>query len=256
MHYYSHNIADYRKDTGHLSLLEHGIYRQLLDSYYLNEKPIETQRVIRRLQIITEKEQAALNAVLNDFFEPSECGEFWSHKRCDGEICKYQQKAGIARVNGSKGGRPKKPTKTQRVNLGSEKKPRGKLTINHKPITNNHIGGSVEPPAPKKIPHSKRMALKTYIANCDKQNTDPIPKDSIVFENAEKLGLPYDFVLVAWERFKDHWIENKPAATKTDWIATFNNCLKGDGYGAYHRGDEGFYMTTKGKNTKLLMEAA
>ena len=24
MHYYSHNIADYRKDTSHLTLLEHG----------------------------------------------------------------------------------------------------------------------------------------------------------------------------------------------------------------------------------------
>ena len=40
MHYYPHNIGDYRKDTSHLSLLEHGIYRQLLDSYYLDEMPL------------------------------------------------------------------------------------------------------------------------------------------------------------------------------------------------------------------------
>ena len=60
MHYYSHNVADYRKDTAHLSLLEHGIYRQLLDSYYLDEKPIETQQVIRRLSIKTQEEELAL----------------------------------------------------------------------------------------------------------------------------------------------------------------------------------------------------
>ena len=40
MHYYSHNIADYRKDTMGLSLIEHGAYRQLLDQYYLDEKPL------------------------------------------------------------------------------------------------------------------------------------------------------------------------------------------------------------------------
>ena len=48
MHYYKFNIADYRKDTGHLSTIEHGIYRQLIDWYYLDEQPIpeETQVVI------------------------------------------------------------------------------------------------------------------------------------------------------------------------------------------------------------------
>lgn len=116
MHYYQHNIADYRKDTGHLSLLEHGIYRQLLDTYYLDEKPIETQRVIRRLSIKTDSEKSALQNVLNDFFKLSECGVFYVKKRCDKEIAKYREKAEIAKANGCKGGRPKKPRKTQPVN--------------------------------------------------------------------------------------------------------------------------------------------
>lgn len=136
MHYYQHNIADYRKDTGHLTLLEHGIYRQLLDSYYLHEKPIETKRVIRRLQIKTDDEKNALDAVLSDFFVLSECGEFYSHCRCEREIEQYQGKAERARVNGAKGGRPKKPKKTKAVNSGLAKKTKAKA--NHKPITNNH----------------------------------------------------------------------------------------------------------------------
>lgn len=141
MHYYQHNIADYRKDTAHLSLLEHGIYRQILDTYYLNEKPIETQLVIRRLSIKTEEEMTALNLVLDDFFEASECGKYHIHKRCDAEINAYQAKAETARVNGSKGGRPPKPKKTQPVKLANPEKTGSKpnqepLTINQEPITN------------------------------------------------------------------------------------------------------------------------
>ncbi|MER2164727.1 MAG: DUF1376 domain-containing protein, partial [Psychrobacter alimentarius] len=35
MHYYSFNIADYKKDTAHLKPMEHYIYRSLIDLYYL-----------------------------------------------------------------------------------------------------------------------------------------------------------------------------------------------------------------------------
>ncbi len=51
MNFYKHHIGDYRRDTAHLSLLEHGVYRQLMDTYYLSEEPIpnETELVMRRL---------------------------------------------------------------------------------------------------------------------------------------------------------------------------------------------------------------
>jgi len=135
VHYYPHNIADYRKDTAHLSLLEHGIYRQLLDTYYLDEKPIETQQVIRRLSIKTQEEELALKNVLDDFFTLSECGKYHHHVRCDSEIVKYKDKAEISRVNGSKGGRPKKPSKTQQVNLANPEETQTKG--NQEPLTIN-----------------------------------------------------------------------------------------------------------------------
>lgn len=135
MHYYQKNIADYRKDTAHLTLLEHGLYNQVIDSYYLDEKPIKTQSVIRRLSIKTEDELLALDNILNDFFVPSDCGEFWIHKRIDSEILKYKAKAEIAKANGSKGGRPAKPKKTQRVNLANQEKTGSKA--NQEPRTNN-----------------------------------------------------------------------------------------------------------------------
>lgn len=132
MNYYSHHIGDYRRDTGHLSLLEHGVYRQLLDMYYLSETkiPEETESVYRRLCARTEEEKKAVDAMLFEFFINS---KGWIHKRCDLVIAEYQGKAGRARENGKLGGRP---SKTNVVNSGYPKETKEKA--NQEPITNNH----------------------------------------------------------------------------------------------------------------------
>jgi uncharacterized protein YdaU (DUF1376 family) len=131
MHYYQHNIADYRADTSHLSLLEHGIYRQLLDWYYLDEKPIpkETELVFRRLSAKTEDEQKAVLLVLNDFFV---FDDGYKHTRCESEIKLYKSKQDRARENGKQGGRPKK---TEEVILANQEKTKSKA--NQELLTNN-----------------------------------------------------------------------------------------------------------------------
>lgn len=137
MHYYSFNIADYKKDTDHLTPIEHYIYRALIDRYYLDEKPIplKTHSVMRRLSLVGDEHELMLKNVLDDFF--FECDDGYRHKRIDAELAKYQTNAEKNRENGKKGGRPpkNKPKKTQSVIDGlpvaSELKP------NHKPITNN-----------------------------------------------------------------------------------------------------------------------
>lgn len=114
MHYYQFNIVDYRKDTGHLSMIEHAIYRALIDWYYIDEKPIplETQSVMRRLRLVSEDEAKALENVLSDFFERA---DGWRHKRIDQDIIEYHAMAEKNKANGKLGGRPKK---TQSVSNG------------------------------------------------------------------------------------------------------------------------------------------
>jgi len=132
MHYYKFNIADYRKDTGHLSTIEHGIFRQLIDWYYLDEQPIpiETQVVSRRLRLGSD-DLISLENVLSDFFQKTDKG--YVHKRIEFEIREYHEQAEKNKANGKRGGRPKK---TQSVISGlpdeSQNNP------NHKPITINH----------------------------------------------------------------------------------------------------------------------
>jgi len=140
MHYYIFNIADYRKDTGHLSTLEHGIYRQLLDWYYLDEKPIpkENQSVLRRLRLGSDSDSLALQNVLNDFFVLRDDG--YHQVRCDVEIKDYHHKAEVNKANGKLGGRPKKTQSVILANpMESESKTKKTLTSNHKPVTNNQL---------------------------------------------------------------------------------------------------------------------
>lgn len=97
MHYYSHNIGDYRRDTSHLSLLEHGVYRQLMDTYYLSEKPLTMDHadLMRTHCARTADEVQAFENVLKDFFVQTESG--YIHKRCDVEIEAFHSKSVSAR---------------------------------------------------------------------------------------------------------------------------------------------------------------
>ena len=109
MHHYSKHIGDYRRDTTHLSMLEHGAYNQLLDWAYLDEKPIprKTDLVFRRLRAVTDDEKNAVMTVLEEFFEETDDG--FRHKRVEAELRLYEEKAERARKNGQKGGRPPSP---------------------------------------------------------------------------------------------------------------------------------------------------
>lgn len=97
MNFYRHSIGDYRRDTHHLSLLEHGIYRQMLDQYYLDENPLnpDLDALMRSLCVRTADEQQAFQNVLKDFFKPTKNG--YVHKRCEAEIQKIYDKSDKAR---------------------------------------------------------------------------------------------------------------------------------------------------------------
>ena len=90
MYYYQHHIGDYRKDTSHLSLIEHGIYRQLIDLYYITEKPLD-KKSIRLIGARTDQEIAMAELILNEFFEKK--GTKYYHRRCDDEIQNYKSKS-------------------------------------------------------------------------------------------------------------------------------------------------------------------
>ena len=167
MHYYSFNVSDYRKDTVHLSRLEHSIYRDLIDWYYLDETPIplETQSVSRRLRLASQEELDALFAVLSDFFTRTEDG--YRHSRIDAEIAHYHSLKARNQANGSKGGRPKNP-------VGSQSQPTGKATNNQELRTNNQV---------------KEKAQRTSAPTCPQDVSEQVWNDYLAVRKAKRSPL-------------------------------------------------------------------
>lgn len=210
MHYYKFNIADYRKDTAHLSRLEHSIYRDLIDWYYLDEKPIplDTQLVSRRLRLGAD-EVSFLLSVLTDFFVKTTEG--YQHRRIESEIEAYHAQVNTNRENGKKGGRPK-ATETENNPSGCEPEPI--RNPNQEPLTIN------QEPETKKSSTARGTRLPA-----DWQLTDELK----AIAKQIRPEWPDNHVQRIADGFKDYWLaKSGKDATKTDWVATWRNWCRND----------------------------
>lgn len=95
MNYYEHHIGDYLKDTAHLSLLEHGVYRRLLDVYYTREGGIPDDQAARLIGARSKEEREALSSVLAEFFILRD--GLHVQTRCDREVERFRTKSGKAK---------------------------------------------------------------------------------------------------------------------------------------------------------------
>lgn len=106
MNYYERHLGDYAKDTGHLSMLEHGAYCLLLDRYYGTEQGIPEDQTYRIARAKSRDERAAVDMVLSEFFVLID--GVWTNGRAEEEITKARGRIEAAKKNGRGGGRPKK----------------------------------------------------------------------------------------------------------------------------------------------------
>ena len=86
MNYYQHHLGDYLRDTAHLSMLEDGAYRRLIDAYYIRERPLpgELREVYRLVRASSKQDKEAVDTVLREFFQHTPDG--WLHGRCEREL--------------------------------------------------------------------------------------------------------------------------------------------------------------------------
>ncbi len=90
MHFYNHHIGEHKARADHLSLLEEGVLRRLLDAYYSREAPLplDAKAVARLVRASTKAERAAVEQVLGEFFQPTPDG--WRNTAADEQIAKYK----------------------------------------------------------------------------------------------------------------------------------------------------------------------
>jgi uncharacterized protein YdaU (DUF1376 family) len=201
MHYYQFNIGDYNKHTMHLSPIEDITYRRLLDMYYDTEAPIPTDIpwVSRRLRI----EAGVVKSILNEFFEYTENG--YINSRADAEIASYHGFLEKQKLNGIKGGRPKKTHGIPKPNpsLTQNNPKQETLTTKHKPL--------------------KELADKS--APSTRLNEDwQLPDEWADWAKQERPDLnPYKVA----DSFKDYWIAQPSLkGKKTNWLATWRNWIR------------------------------
>ena len=223
MHYYQHNIGDYRKDTSHLTLLEHGIYRQLLDTYYLDEEPLSNDlaKLMRSHSVRNADEQQALQNVLTDFFELTENGYF--HKRCDDGIAQFHGKSAKARASANvRWANELKASKPLKVKLNanvlpthSESNANGMLTNNQEPITNIN---TITPEGVSKEVFNDFVKLRKGLKA-------PVTETAIkgLAREGQKANMSLEQVMVlccqnGWRGFKAEWMSKEQPKQKVSFL--------------------------------------
>lgn len=131
VNHYPHHIGDYAKDTRHLTLMQHGAYRLLMDHVYATEKPLPADR--RQQYAIcaarSRAERIAVDYVVDNFFPQG------MNKRAAEELAKYQDKAAKARDSAHTRWGSERIAKAQRTQ--SDRNADGMLTSNQEPVTSN-----------------------------------------------------------------------------------------------------------------------
>lgn len=118
MNFYKRYPADYGRKTARLTLAQHGAYTLLLDEIYSTEAPLPApfDELYRICRAMSKPEQEAVRAVAELFFPVGTDG-LRRNQRATEEITEAAPAIEAARLNGKKGGRPRKETQQKPTGL-------------------------------------------------------------------------------------------------------------------------------------------
>ena len=161
MNYYERHLGDYAKDTGHLTLLEHGVYTLFLDRYYSTEQGIPDDQAHRIARARTDEERQAVDVVLAEFFTKTQ-NNLWVNARAEEEIAKALVKINSSRENGKRGGRPRKGAEK---NLTETQQKPGGLLLGSKTETQSKAHQT--PDSKHQTPIASATTESTSVADSD-----------------------------------------------------------------------------------------
>lgn len=100
----------------------------------------------------------------------------------------------------------------------------------------------------KKSRAKPSVTLRTYCADCEKSGQDPIPEGHHVFAYAESIGLPRDFLDLAWTAFCDRYLPGDKR--QSDWPLKFRNAVEGNWFSLWWVDGSEYKLTTAGMQAK------
>lgn len=218
MHYFEHNIKDYRADAFQLTLIQHGAYRQLIDQYYLNETPLalDIEELCNDLMIRGEDEKKAVVYILGKFFNKTEMG--YVHKRCDVVIKAFKEKSDQSRkaVNTRWAKVKEQKDNTNVIRESYER------NTNQEPLTNNK-----ETEIAVVKPLDVNLSVWDNYMILRKAQNKPITETNIkaLRREATQAGMSLNAVITmcvenSWVSFRAEWVDRKKVQenkTKEVW---------------------------------------
>jgi uncharacterized protein YdaU (DUF1376 family) len=213
LNYYERHLGDYAKDTGHLSMLEHGAYTLLLDRYYGTERGIPADDAYRQARAKTQAERAAVDAVLREFFTLTDgC---WVKTRVEQEIAKAQKRIGSARENGLKGGRPPKETQQEPSGfpVGSDSETQSKAL--HTPDTRHHSVDKLRKKRASAPPCPDGVSDQTWADWLALRSKKRAPVTATVLDEAQRES---DKAGMSIEAFLRVWCARGSQGLQADWL--------------------------------------
>lgn len=212
MNFYKRYMADYAKMTAQLTLVQHGAYTLLLDEIYSTERPLPADypSLFRICRAMEKSEQVAVKFVADKHF-PIDANGLRGNQRAFEEITDAKPAMEAARLNGAKGGRPKKEPIRLEVNnpVGFENETKTKP--NAKPSHISDISTNVD------IKKNKQKSIST-----------PLPENFGISERVTAWAIEKGHTRLT-EHLEDFTGKAKAKGyTYTNWDEAFMNAIRND----------------------------
>lgn len=242
-------IGAYLADTMTLTTQQHGAYLLLLFAYWRNRGPLgDDDQDLASIVKASPDEWISLRKKLERFFS-IEAG-VWRHKRADDELKK------------AKDGRAKASEKASKAATAKWEKARREAK-NDAPSIAQALPKQCPTPSPiKNTPNPQRgrtgaVSLKAWAEAVKARGEKLIPEGDPVFAYAERVGLPSEFLDLAWLAFRRRYIVQHPAKRYTDWRRVFRNCVEGNWLKLWYADQHGAYaLTTVGIQAQRAAQEA
>ena len=124
-----------------------------------------------------------------------------------------------------------------------------------KPLKLTPPDDELEPEAPDSTAARSRRSpieLQTWL-NSLAADEDPIHADDPIMAYADGAGIEFDWLLLAWDRFRQDMIERR--TKKRDWRAHFRNAVRNNWYRLWWARDGGTGLTTVGEQAMMVWMA-
>jgi hypothetical protein len=108
---------------------------------------------------------------------------------------------------------------------------------------------------PKKPRKSAGITFDQFLAVCREIGEKPIPPDCAALKSAERMGVPIEYVRLAWREFS----RRRDGAEKTQkgvegWRQAFNNCVRGNWFKLWWFNGDDCELTTAGQGLRRELE--